>query len=97
MFIIVRMDVPARGVGLPHLDQRTGERGTPFIKHAQAHLDKLPESTFNAVSGEVGTEQGKTALRAIGAGQLREREGPLDQGFGRRTQGGLPIALDHRG
>ena len=62
--------VPARGVGLPQLDQRAGDRSTARVEEATGDDDPLPDRLAAGTDRQVGVGGGDSALAEQRAAQL---------------------------
>src|SRR4051812_28324718 len=54
---VVRVDVFARGIAVPHLHHGAGDRRTILVDYAGAKMDQLAEGPFRAVSCEIATQR----------------------------------------
>ena len=91
---VVRMDVLARGVAVPDLDHRAGNRRPVLVDDAHPQVDELAERPSCALRGEIGAGGFQPGTMAGGRSAPKAR-GRAAQRLRRPALRGLGVALDH--
>ena len=89
---VLRVRVPAGGIGLPDLDQRLGDRPAVLVENPAGDDDAFAERLAGVLPGQVVIRRPGIAVAVHRTGDLRERLRDDHQRAGRMPGGGGPVA-----